>query len=105
MIGHGPHLDHERAMRGIDATSSALLGLRILIVEDEFLIALQLEDDLKSFGGEVVATCGDLKSASDAAAREDFDVAVLDINLNGRLVYPLADALKARGTPFIFVSG
>ena len=81
------------------------MGVRILIVEDEFLVALQLEDDLKTLGGETVGTYGDLKSATDAARREEFDVAVLDINLNGRLVYPLADELAARGVPFIFVSG
>jgi CheY-like chemotaxis protein len=104
MSSPGRHV-HESPARTSDAISSALMGVRILIVEDEFLVALQLEDDLKALGGETVGTYGDLASATDAARREEFDVAVLDINLNGRLVYPLADELAARGVPFIFVSG
>jgi DNA-binding NarL/FixJ family response regulator len=91
----GRHVTHESPARASDAISSALMGVRVLIVEDEFLVALQLEDDLKELGGEPVGPYGDLASATDAARREEFDVAVLDINLNGRLVYPLADELAA----------
>jgi len=106
VTGPAPHSSpHPRLSGVIGAISSALLGVRVLIVEDEFLVALQLEDDLKSAGAETVGPYGDLVSATAAAKREDFDVAVLDINLNGRLVYPLADELTARETPFVFVSG
>ena len=78
---------------------------RVLIAEDEFLVGIQLEDDLRSIGCSTVGPFNTLDRATQAARRERFDLAVLDINLNGALVYPLADELLARGVPFIFLSG
>jgi CheY-like chemotaxis protein len=79
--------------------------LRILIVEDEFLVALVLEDDLRSAGHTVLGPFSNLPSALEGARRETFDVAVLDINLGGTVVYPLADDLTRRGVPFLFLTG
>lgn len=79
--------------------------LRILIVEDEFLVALVLEDDLRSAGHTVLGPFSNLPSALEGARRETFDVAVLDINLGGTMVYPLADDLTRRGVPFLFLTG
>ena len=79
--------------------------MRILIAEDEFLVGVQLEEDLRSAGWSIVGPFSTLETATLAARRERFDLALLDINLNGIPVYPLADELHARGTPFIFVSG
>lgn len=80
-------------------------GMRILVAEDEFLVAVLLEEDLKAAGWTVVGPFSDLDAALEAARRERFDLAVLDINLKGRLVYPLADELSERGIPLVFLSG
>jgi DNA-binding response OmpR family regulator len=78
---------------------------RVLIVEDEFLVACLLEEDLQSQGYELVGPYTTLASALDASRREHFDFAVLDINLNGEMSYPLAEELVARGVPFLFLTG
>lgn len=79
--------------------------MRVLVAEDEFLLGIQLEDDLRTAGCSIVGPFSTLEKATLAARRERFDLAVLDINLNGDRVYPLADELWARGVPFIFLSG
>jgi DNA-binding response OmpR family regulator len=79
--------------------------MRILIAEDEFLVSIQLAEDLQSAGCSTVGPFNTLEAATRASRRERFDVAVLDINLNGAKVYPLADELAARGVPFVFLSG
>ena len=86
-------------------TAGRLDGLRILLVEDEFLVSLALEDDLKTRGADVVGPFNDLISALSAAQTERFDLAVLDVNLGGTMVYPLAEDLMRRGLPFLFLSG
>jgi CheY-like chemotaxis protein len=79
------------------------MGVRVLIVEDEIVVALFLEDLLIEFGYEVAGVAGQL---DDAMARApDYDVAVLDVHLNGRNVFDFADTLAARGTPFVFATG
>lgn len=82
-----------------------LVGLRILVVEDEFLVAVALEDDLREAGAGIVGPFSDLPAALAGAERQAFDLAVLDINLGGTMVYPLADALLKRQVPFLFLSG
>ena len=79
------------------------MGVRVLIVEDEIVVALFLEDLLAEFGYEVAGVAGQL---DDAMARApDYDVAVLDVHLDGRTVFDFADSLAARGTPFVFATG
>ncbi len=80
-------------------------GKRILIVEDEFLVALSLQDSLMSLGCVVVGPVSSLRSAIHAAECEAIDAAILDVNLRGDLVFPAADVLAARGVPMIFCSG
>jgi len=82
-----------------------LLGLRILVVEDEFLVSVALEDDLRDAGAEVVGPFSDLAAALAGAEHHVFDLALVDINLGGTMVYPLADVLVARRVPFLFLSG
>ncbi len=82
-----------------------LEGLRVLVVEDEFLLAMTVSDDLEGHGCRVVGPFYRLETAMAAAASEPFDVALLDINLNGTMVFPLADDLIGRGLPVVFVSG
>jgi DNA-binding response OmpR family regulator len=79
--------------------------MRVLIAEDEFLVAIQLEEDLRSAGCSILGPFTTLERATQASRREAFDLAILDINLDGQMVYPLAEELSARGVPFIFLSG
>jgi DNA-binding response OmpR family regulator len=78
---------------------------RILVVEDDFLVATLLAEILESGGWQVVGPVAHLATALDAAAREGFDAAVLDVNLGGQTVYPVAEVLDARRVPFVFVTG
>ena len=79
------------------------MGARVLIVEDEIVVALFLEDLLAEFGYEVA---GIVSHLDDAMGRpNDYDIAVLDVHLNGRNVFDFADRLAARGTPFVFATG
>lgn len=80
-------------------------GLRILVVEDEMLVAMLMEDMLTDLGYEVVGTASRVNKAVEMAERETFDVAILDLNLNGQEAYPVADALILRGIPFAFATG
>jgi DNA-binding response OmpR family regulator len=82
-----------------------LQGLRILVVEDEFLLAVTLEEDLRAAGADVVGPFNELHKAITESRRQDFDVAVLDVNLDGTMVYPLADELVERRKQFVFLSG
>jgi CheY-like chemotaxis protein len=78
---------------------------RILVVEDEFLIRMLLEDMLADLGYEVAAAVGTIAEASDVAATADINAAVLDVNLDGQEIYPVAEILAKRGLPFVFVTG
>lgn len=80
-------------------------GKRVLIVEDEFLVALSLQDNLMSLGCVVVGPAASLSAAIHAAESEAIDAAILDVNLRGDLVFPAADVLADRGVPMIFCSG
>jgi CheY-like chemotaxis protein len=79
--------------------------LRILIVEDEMLVAMSFEDMLIELGYEVVGIASRLDSALAMAREVDFDVAMLDVNLAGDRSFPVADLLIARGIPFLFATG
>jgi CheY-like chemotaxis protein len=78
---------------------------RVLVVEDEIMIRMLLEDMLDDLGYEVVGTAGTLDEALGLARQADVDLAILDVNLNGNPVYPVADALAARKVPFMFSTG
>jgi DNA-binding response OmpR family regulator len=82
-----------------------LNGQRILVVEDEILIAILLETALQDAGCVVVGPYERLDEAIDAARGHDFDAALLDVNLNGEKVFPVAELLYARKIPFLLLSG
>jgi CheY-like chemotaxis protein len=86
-------------------TQAAERRCRVLLVEDEAIIAILMEDLLDELGCEVVATAGQLDDAIDAARTGQFDLAFLDVNLRGVPVYPVAEVLRARAIPFAFVTG
>jgi DNA-binding response OmpR family regulator len=80
-------------------------GKRVLVVEDEFLLAMQLEEELLAAGCTVLGPYKNLAEAMRALHGDSFQLAILDVNLSGEMVYPLADELAARGIPFVFLSG
>jgi DNA-binding response OmpR family regulator len=82
----------------------SLKGSRVLIVEDAVLLALELETGLADAGAEIVGPAYELEEAM-ALLDRPIDAAVLDANLNGRSVTPVAEALAARGVPFVFATG
>ncbi|WP_347717286.1 response regulator [Sphingomonas sp.] len=77
----------------------------ILIVEDEPLIAMMLEDFLDSLGHKVKGICESVDEARTAVAEGGFDLAILDVNLKGEYVWPVATDLRAKGIPFVIASG
>jgi CheY-like chemotaxis protein len=83
----------------------SLQGMRILIVEDNFVIADALCYLLSGYGAVVTGVAPTVQRAHAALDGEDIDVAVLDINLNGASVVPFAERLHAGGIPFVFVTG
>ena len=85
--------------------TAALEGLRVLVVEDEFLIAMLLQDTLESAGCIVSGPIPRLAEALDAAEGGIYDAAVLDVNLAGERIDPVAHMLARRDIPFVFVSG
>lgn len=80
-------------------------GLRILIVEDEATVAMLIEDMLEELGCNVVASVPSLALARELSVRSDFDLAMLDVNVAGELVFPVAHLLRERRIPFIFSTG
>lgn len=78
---------------------------RILIVEDEMLVAMLLSDIVVDLGHQPLKPRMRLRAALEAAETEDFDMAILDINLAGEKSFPVADCLDRRGIPYVFASG
>ena len=88
------------------ASSPTLAGRRILLVEDDFLIAEDFAASFKAAGAEVVGPVATVRDALALIARADrLDGAVLDINLQGQMADAVADALRARGVPVAFATG
>jgi CheY-like chemotaxis protein len=85
--------------------NSPFSGRKVLLVEDEVIVAWLLEDMLSDLGCAVVGPAGSVGQALAMIDAEDIDVAVLDVNLNGETSYPIADALVARSVPFVFSTG
>lgn len=84
----------------------SLHGRRILLVEDEYLLAEDLAHSLESAGAKVLGPAPSVDVAMELIASEPkIDLAVLDINLQGEMVFPVADALLQRGVPFAFATG
>lgn len=85
--------------------SSQLSGRRILVVEDEVMVSWVLEDMLAELGCEVVGPAARIDQALAIVDIEPIDLAILDVNLNGKKSFPVADALVAKGVPFVFSTG
>ena len=80
-------------------------GLRVFVVEDEPMIRIMVTDMLEELGYRVVAEAGDVEEAAKRARSADFDLAILDVNVRGKLITPVAELIRARGRPIIFATG
>lgn len=85
--------------------SPELTGRRILLVEDELLISCMLEDMIEDLGCTLVGPAARVDQALRLVAGETIDAVILDVSLDEQLSYPVADALVARGIPFLFSTG
>jgi CheY-like chemotaxis protein len=82
-----------------------LAGLRVLLVEDETMVSFLLEDMLLDLGSAAVLHASSVDEALRLLSVERPDVAILDVNLGGKLVYPVAERLAEAGIPFAFATG
>src|SRR6201995_5739888 len=80
-------------------------AFRVLVIEDEMTIALSIEDMLIELGHEVIDLAMRLPQGLALAKGAEFDLAILDVNLDGRMSFPIADVLNDRGVPYLFVTG
>jgi len=85
--------------------AAPLRGLCVLVVEDDYFIAIEMCSVLRAAGAEVIGPARDLETGLAAVRDERIDCAVLDINLHGRLAFQIARELRARGIPAIFATG
>lgn len=94
------------APRSASAPAPSLRGRRVLVVEDEYMLAEDLRCELEGAGAAVL---GPVPSVADALALlargPPPDAAILDVNLGGEMVFPVAEALRERGVPFVFATG
>ena len=84
---------------------TTLSGLSVLLVEDEYLIALDAEQMLRDLGAKDVEIVSTFENAKTYTREGRFDIAVLDVNINGQLSFPLAEILKSRNIPVVFATG
>lgn len=92
-------------MLGNSDDDHGLGGLRVLVVEDQFLVAEDLRRSVLALGGDVLGPFANLSGARAALEETVIDFAVLDIRLDDEEVFPLADELSERDVPFVFATG
>jgi CheY-like chemotaxis protein len=80
-------------------------GLRVFVVEDEAMIRMMIIEMLAELGHIIAAEAGHLDRAMELAQSAEFDLAILDVNLNGKVITPVAEFIRARGRPIIFATG
>ena len=80
-------------------------GMRVLVVEDELMIRMLLQDMLADLGHTLAGEAGRIEEAVALAQEGDFDIAILDVNLNGEPISPVVEVLLGRGVPFVFATG
>jgi CheY-like chemotaxis protein len=80
-------------------------GGSVFLVEDEVMIRMMVVDMLTELGYSVVAEAGEINEAIRLATSTEFDIAILDVNVNGKVISPVAELIEARNRPFIFATG
>lgn len=78
---------------------------KVLLVEDEVMIRMMVADMLGELGYSIAGEAGDIDEAVRLVQITDFDIAILDVNVNGRMISPVAEAVSMRGRPFVFATG
>ena len=86
-------------------TTTRSRGGSVFLVEDEVMIRMMVADMLEELGYSVAAEAGEIGEAMKLAETAEFDLAILDVNVNGKMISPVADLIKARQRPFIFATG
>ena len=86
-------------------TATRPVGGSVFLVEDEVMIRMMVADMLEELGYRVAAEAGEINEAVKLAQTIDFDFAILDVNVNGKVISPVADLIRARNRPFIFATG
>jgi len=92
-------------MNAVSSEATPLAGLSVLLLEDEFLIALDAEEILTGLGAAQVEIVNTLAAARDALENAGYDFALLDINVNGEMSFPVAERFAAEHVPVVFASG
>lgn len=86
-------------------TATPLPGSSVFLVEDEVMIRMMVADMLEELGYRVAAEAGEINEALKLAQSTEFDFAILDVNVNGKVISPVAELIQARNLPFIFATG
>jgi DNA-binding NtrC family response regulator len=86
-------------------TTPTLNGGSVFLVEDEAMIRMMVADMLEDLGYRVAAEAGDIAEATRLARTSIFDIAILDVNVNGKVISPVAEVIHARNIPFVFATG
>ena len=86
-------------------TATRPAGCSVFLVEDEVMIRMMVADMLEELGYSVAAEAGEINEAVKLAQSTEFDLAILDVNVNGKVITPVAELIKARNRPFIFATG
>jgi CheY-like chemotaxis protein len=94
-----------RGFKESTMTVSRPPGGSVFLVEDEVMIRMMVADMLDELGYSVAAEAGEINEAIKLAQSTDFDIAILDVNVNGKVISPVAELIKARNRPFIFATG
>ena len=98
------NLDRERARDSIMSTTQPT-SCSVFLVEDEVMIRMMVADMLEELGHSVAAEAGEIGEAVRLAQSAEFDLAILDVNVNGKVITPVAELISARNRPFIFATG
>jgi CheY-like chemotaxis protein len=86
-------------------TETRPAGGSVFLVEDEVMIRMMVADMLEELGFSIAAEAGEINEAIRLAQSAEFDFAILDVNVNGKVISPVADLISARNRPFIFATG
>jgi CheY-like chemotaxis protein len=103
-VRRAPRGDGEGTGVGIDSSPSLLGRARILLVEDDFIVAFDMQTMLEEQGAQVIGPASSVAQARTLLSGANPNIAVLDVNLNGELVFPLTEDLQQRGIPFVFAT-